>query len=161
MSNFFKAGKAAMTSDKHDWETPQQLFEELNKEHKFTLDAAANDFNAKLDNYFTPEDNALEQEWRGRVFCNPPYGRGVRKCVKKAYEESLKDYNELIVLLIPSRTDTTYWHDFIFGKAEIDFLRGRLKFEVDGEPRNAAPFPSAIVTYGVSDEEVTIDTKEG
>lgn len=142
------------SSKKDDWETPQELFDELNKKHNFTLDAAATDKNAKLPNYYTIEDDALTQKWEGRVFVNPPYGREIKHWVKKAYEESLKQHNEKVVMLIPSRTDTIYWHDYIFGKAkEIDFLRGRLKFEVDGVASQPAPFPSAIITYEIEREE--------
>lgn len=98
------------TSDKNYWETPQSYFEELNERFNFTLDAAASNENAKLSNYYTVEDNALIKKWGGRVFCNPPYGREIKDWVKKAYEESLTNA-ELVVLLIPARTDTRYWHD--------------------------------------------------
>ena len=136
------------SSKKDDWETPQDLFDKLNERYDFTLDAAATRENAKVDNYYTVEDDGLKQKWEGRVFCNPPYGREIKHWVKKAYEESLKPYNECVVMVIPSRTDTIYWHEYIFGKAkDIDFLKGRLKFEIDGEPRDAAPFPSALITY--------------
>ena len=140
--------KGLFTSDKNYWETPQDFFDELHEKHKFTLDAASTDENAKLDNYYTVEDNALEQEWRGRVFVNPPYGREIKHWVEKAYKESLEPYNECVVMLIPARTDTIYWHDYIFGKAkEIDFLKGRLKFEINGKAEGTAPFPSALITY--------------
>lgn len=136
------------SSKKDDWETPKKFFNELHEKYNFTLDVASNGHNAKLENYFTKEDDGLKQEWKGRVFCNPPYGREIKYWVKKAYEESKKDYNELIVLLIPARTDTTYWHDYIFNKAsEIIFLKGRLKFEINGQPTNPAPFPSALIIY--------------
>ena len=136
------------SSKKDDWETPQSFFDTLHEKYNFTLDAAATDDNAKLSSYYTEQDNALEQKWEGRVFVNPPYGREIKHWVKKAYEESLEPYNECVVMVIPSRTDTTYWHDYIFGKAtDIDFIRGRLKFEVNGEPKQPAPFPSAVVTY--------------
>ena len=140
--------KGLFTSDKNYWETPQDFFDELHEKYKFTLDAAATDENAKLPNYYTVEDDALKQRWEGRVFVNPPYGREIKHWVEKAYKESLEPYNECVVMLIPSRTDTIYWHEYIFGKAkDIDFLKGRLKFEIDGEPRDAAPFPSALITY--------------
>lgn len=77
------------------------------------------------------------------MWCNPPYGRDIGLWVKKAYEESLKGAK--IVMLIPSRTDTRYWHDYIFGKAEIEFIKGRLKF---GGLKSNAPFPSALVIFG-------------
>lgn len=139
------------SSKKDDWETPQALYDQLNEQHDFTLDAAATDTNHKADTYFTQEDDALNQEWKGRVFCNPPYGRAIKKWVKKAYEESLQPYNECVVMVIPSRTDTSYWHDYIFNKADIDFLRGRLKFEVNGVAKAPAPFPSAVITFRKDD----------
>ena len=140
------------SSNKDDWETPQELFDELHEKYDFTIDVAATDENAKLSNYYTVEDNALQQKWRGRVFVNPPYGREIKHWVKKAYEESLQSHNELVVMLIPSRTDTIYWHDYIFDKAEVEFLKGRLKFEVDGVAGQPAPFPSAIITYKKENE---------
>lgn len=140
--------KALFTSEKEDWEPPDQYFEELNEEFHFDIDVAASHENAKLPRYFTKENNALTQRWEGNVFCNPPYGRDLRKWVEKAHKEYLRDPNRVIVFLIPSRTDTSYWHDFIFDKATVRFLRGRLKFEVEGEPKDAAPFPSALVIYG-------------
>lgn len=135
------------SSKKMDWETPQKFFNELHEKYNFTIDVATNGSNAKTENFYTEEDNALIQKWHGRVFCNPPYGRELKHWVKKAYEESQKDHNELIVLLIPARTDTTYWHEYIFDKAEIHFLKGRLKFEVNGKPTDSAPFPSALIIY--------------
>ena len=136
------------SSKKHDWETPQHFFDELHAKYDFTLDASATGENAKLPNHFTIEDDALKQRWEGRVFVNPPYGREIKHWVEKAYKESLESYNECVVMLIPSRTDTSYWHDYIFGKAkEIDFLRGRLKFEVNGKAGQPAPFPSAVIVY--------------
>lgn len=84
----------------------------------------------------------------GNVFVNPPYGRSIRAWVEKAYQESVRDPNRKIVMLIPSRTDTSYWHDFIFPHADVEFIRGRLKFEVNGQGGNPAPFPSAIVVFG-------------
>ena len=146
--------KGLFTSNKNYWETPQDLFDKLHAEYNFTLDAAATDENAKLDNYYTEEDNALEQKWEGRVFVNPPYGREIKRWVKKAYKESLEPYNECVVMLIPSRTDTIYWHEHIFGKAkDIDFLKGRLKFEINGKAKDAAPFPSALITYSKEAEQ--------
>lgn len=150
--------KALFTSEKEDWETPDQYFEELNEEFHFDIDVAASHENAKLPRYFTKEDNALTRRWEGNVFCNPPYGRDLRKWVEKAHKEYLRDPNRVIVFLIPSRTDTSYWHDFIFDKATVRFLRGRLKFEVEGEPKDAAPFPSALVIYGK--DQLTEDIPE-
>lgn len=139
--------KGLMTSDKNYWETPQTFFDELNKEFNFTLDVASTHENAKTKNYFTIESDGLSNKWEGNVFCNPPYGKEIGLWVKKAYEESLTN-NGVIVLLLPARTDTRYWHDYIFGKAkEIRFLKGRLKFELNGEAKQSAPFPSAVIIY--------------
>lgn len=136
------------TSNRDDWETPQALFDVLDEHFNFVYDLATNGRNAKVANYFTKEDDALAQDWGGIgeasdwLYCNPPYGREIRDWIKKASES-----NKNIVMLIPARTDTSYWHDFIFNKASVVFLRGRLKFEINGEARDAAPFPSALVIY--------------
>lgn len=137
------------SSKSNEWRTPQDFFDKLNAEFHFVLDAAATDENAKCGNYFTPETDGLSQSWNvgGAVYCNPPYGRQIGLWCKKAWEESKKtDYP--IVLLIPCRTDTSYFHDYILGKSEVRFIRGRLKFENEnGELRNPAPFPSCVVIY--------------
>ncbi|TOY75099.1 adenine methyltransferase [Levilactobacillus brevis] len=145
---------ALLSSEKNYWETPQDFFNKLNEKYHFTFDLAASPDNTKCENFFSEEDNSLTKSWhelKGNLFLNPPYGRELRKWVKKAYEESLKKHDGYIVILIPARTDTSYWHDFIFGKAQIKFLRGRLKFELNGETKDAAPFPSALVIYGEAD----------
>lgn len=87
----------------------------------------------------------------GALWLNPPYGRDLKSWVKKAYESSLKR-TDCLVMLIPARTDTSYWHDYIFNKAQIIFLRGRLKFELDGTPKSTAPFPSALIIYNCPPE---------
>ncbi|PTG21713.1 DNA N-6-adenine-methyltransferase [Staphylococcus chromogenes] len=132
------------SSKSNEWYTPQYLFDELNEEFNFTLDPCATQENAKCDKYFTIKENGLIQDWYNDVvFMNPPYGREIKYWIKKAYEESLK--GATVVCLIPARTDTTYWHDYVFNKAhEIRFLKGRLKF---GGGKNSAPFPSAVVIY--------------
>ena len=137
--------KELMFSSKTDmWATPQEFYDKLNDEFNFTLDPCATEDNAKCDNFFTVDDNGLKQDWSGNiVFCNPPYGRAIKEWVKKSYEESLKK-NTTVVMLIPSRTDTIYFHEFIYGKAEIRFIKGRLKF---GDAKNSAPFPSIVVIY--------------
>ena len=139
--------KGIMSSDNHCWGTPQYIYDELNKEFAFTLDACADSTNYKHPNYFSEQDNALTKDWFGRVFMNPPYGRVIGEWIKKAYLESQTNA-EVVVCLIPARTDTAYWHDYVM-KGEIRFIRGRLKFE-DGNRKAAqsAPFPSAIVIFG-------------
>ena len=132
------------SSKTNEWSTPQDFFDELDKEFNFTLDPCATSENAKCTKYFTVEDDGLKQDWSNdTVFMNPPYGREIKYWVQKAYEESLK--GATVVCLIPSRTDTAYWHNYIFGKADdIRFIKGRLKF---GGSKNPAPFPSAIIIY--------------
>ena len=132
------------SSKTNEWSTPQDFFDELDKEFNFTLDPCATSENAKCTKYFTVEDDGLKQDWSNDVvFMNPPYGREIKYWVQKAYEESLK--GATVVCLIPSRTDTKYWHDYIFGKADdIRFIKGRLKF---GGSKNPAPFPSAVIVY--------------
>lgn len=128
------------------WATPQDLFDKLNAEFGFNLDPCALPENAKCEKYFTPEINGLAQSWGGgcKVFCNPPYGRQIYDWVKKAYNESRKP-DTTVVMLIPARTDTRYFHEFIYHRAkEIRFIKGRLKF---GSAKNAAPFPSMIVIF--------------
>ena len=139
---------ALLSSKKMDWCTPQDFFDKLNEEFGFVLDAAATEKTAKCKLYYTPETDGLSQSWNrgGAVFCNPPYGRSIGKWVQKAYEEA--QAGTRIVLLIPARTDTSYFHDYIYGKAEIRFIRGRLRFtDDDGNSSESAPFPSMLVIY--------------
>lgn len=141
--------QALLSSKNMNWCTPQKFFDKLNAEFHFILDVAATKQTAKCANFFTPETDGLSQSWDygGSVFCNPPYGREIASWVRKAYEESKKT-NHPIVLLIPARTDTSYFHDYIYGKAEIRFIRGRLKFtDKDGNGNAPAPFPSMVVVY--------------
>lgn len=134
---------ALFTSNSDEWATPQQIFDELDREFDFNLDPCASDTNAKCSRYYTETDDGLTQKWGGsRVFCNPPYSQ-IGQWVEKAYHESQQD-ETLVVMLIPARTDTRYFHDFIYHRAELRFIKGRLKF---GNAKNSAPFPSMIVVY--------------
>ena len=127
-----------------EWGTPAKKYAELDAEFHFDLDACANESNHKCADYYTKEDDGLTKDWGGRrVFCNPPYGRAIAAWVKKCYEEAQKP-GTLVVMLIPARTDTAYFHDYIYGKAEVRFLRGRLHFN---ESKSAAPFPSMVVVF--------------
>lgn len=140
--------KSLWSSARGDWGTPPDLFRALDAEFHFTLDAAANDKNAKCAKYFTPETDALTQSWKteGAVWCNPPYGRGIGKWCEKAYQTALD--GQTVVMLIHARTDTAWFHDWVYGKAEIRFLRSRLHFtDSDGNPTDRAPFPSLIAIY--------------
>lgn len=126
------------------WSTPQNFFDKLDDEFNFTLDPCATPDNAKCDKYFTIEDDGLAQDWSNDiVFMNPPYGRAIRHWIKKAHDESRK--GATVVCLVPARTDTSYWHDYVIGGgAEVRFIKGRLKF---GGSSNSAPFPSAVVIF--------------
>ena len=130
------------------WATPQSFFEELNKEFQFTLDPCATAENAKCRTFYTKDDDGLKKDWGGQiVFCNPPYGMEIKKWVRKCYEESKKP-NTVVVMLIPARTDTAYFHDYIYKKSEVRFIRGRLKF---GDAKNSAPSPSMVVVFNGND----------
>lgn len=137
--------KVHYKSNSNEWETPQKLFDKYDNVYLFTLDPCCTHENAKCKKHYTIEDNGLAKSWEGeRVFMNPPYGRGIGKWIKKAFAESI---HATIVCLIPARTDTAYWHDYIFGHAEITFLRGRLYFKKPNGETGPAPFPSAVVIY--------------
>ena len=134
--------KVMFSSKKEDWETPQDFFDKLSEEFHFTLDAAASLENAKCANYFTKEQDGLAKSWGGQVvWLNPPYGRYTTGLwVKKAYEEHQRT-GCTVVMLLPARTDTIWFHNYILGKAEIRFVKGRLKF---GGGKDPAPFPSLV-----------------
>ena len=136
--------KVLYSSKEEKWATPQDFFDKLNDEFHFTLDVAASPDNAKCANYFTEEQDGLAQSWGGHtVWCNPPYCRKTGLWVKKAYEEHQRT-GCTVVMLLPSRTDVRWFHDYILGKAEIRFIKGRLKF---GGNKNSAPFPSIVAIY--------------
>jgi len=131
-----------------EWSTPHSFFQELDKEFSFDLDPCAQSHNAVCSKYFTPEDDGLIQDWSGHTaFVNPPYGRAIGLWVKKAYQ-SAQAKGTTVVMLIPARTDTRYWHDYVMKADEIRLIKGRLKF---GGGRNSAPFPSAVVIFGTSE----------
>ena len=126
-----------------EWETPLDFYETLNKEFDFNLDPCATHENHKTEMYFTLEDDGLSKNWGGyNVFCNPPYSE-IKKWVQKADQECRKQ-NTLIVLLVPARTDTIWFHDYIYKKHEVRFIKGRLRF---GNSTQNAPFPSMIVIF--------------
>lgn len=134
-----------MSSETPEWETPAALFKELDSDlGPFNLDVAANAWNAKCPTFFTEDQDGLSQPWTGRVWCNPPYGRTIGKWVEKARDAALSGSAEVVVCLLPARTDTAWWHDFIMtDAAEVRFIRGRVKFGGQGP----APFPSAVVVF--------------
>lgn len=143
------------SSKSNEWETPQSLYDELDKEFGFTLDPCATHENHKCEKYYTIEDDGLSKSWEGEtVFMNPPYGREIGEWVKKAYTEGQKPLT-WVVCLLPARTDTRWFHDYC-QKGEVRFLKGRLKFVNKALPSwnsegnfkmSPAPFPSMIVVF--------------
>ena len=131
-------------SETVEWGTPQALFDSLDAEFGFTLDAAASDNNHKVVKYLTVKDNALEHDWPGVVWLNPPYGRVLNSWMRKAYEQHLK--GSTVVCLVPARTDTAWWHDYAM-RGEIRFIRGRVKYVRADGFSDSAPFGSAIVVF--------------
>lgn len=130
------------------WSTPESFYRPYGEKYKLKLDVCATHENAKCEKYFTEEVDGLGQDWTkwGNVWMNPPYGREIIKWMKKAYESSLEGV--VVVCLVPARTDTKWWHEYAMN-GEIEFIRGRLKF---GNSKNSAPFPSAVVVFGLKDE---------
>ena len=138
--------REVMFSSKTDmWETPQDFFDALDQEFHFTLDVCATPENAKCERYYTPDDDGLSQPWNGVVWCNPPYGREIGRWVLAGSIASVAQ-RTTVVMLLPARTDTRWFHDYIYQKehVEIRFIRGRLKF---GGSKNSAPFPSMVVIF--------------
>ena len=134
-----------MSSNSDEWETPADVFNHYNKIFCFTCDVCASKNNAKVDNFFDVSSDGLKQSWCDRNWMNPPYGRKIGKWVKKAYKESQN--GKLVVCLLPARTDTRWWHDYVVNADSIHFIKGRLKF---GDGVGSAPFPSVIVIYGLN-----------
>ena len=140
--------KDLMFSSKTEmWETPQEFFDKLNVQYKFTLDVCAIAENTKCEKFFTPEVDGLKQDWTGVCWMNPPYGRKeTGKWVEKAYMEAIAKGKCIVVALLPARTDTRWFHDHIYMMygVTVDFIKGRLKF---GDSKDAAPFPSMVVVF--------------
>ena len=137
--------KVHYSSKTDNWATPQWLFDKLNAIYDFDLDVCANSENAKFWRYYSPDDYGLKQTWTGRIWMNPPYGRTIGKWVKKAYQSAID--GSYVVALLPARTDTKWFHDYIYGKPSVtvEFVKGRLRF---GNSTQSAPFPSMIVVFG-------------
>jgi len=145
------------SSESGEWETPDALFEVLDREFHFKSDVCASRQNTMVkDNYYDKDKDALHPLhpwWPHPCWMNPPYGRQINKWVEKAFRSSVPQLAATVVCLLPARTDTGWWHDWVIKAAEIRFLKGRLKFK--GAPANA-PFPSAIVIFkpGVHEQKV-------
>ena len=148
MSKYLNGGMFSSATD--EWATPQELFDQLNNEFHFTLDVCATKENAKCAHFFTKEQDGLVQDWTGHtVYCNPPYGKGVEKWCCKCLQHSCG--GGIAVMLIPARTDTKWFHEYVYEKAEVRFIRGRLKY---GNAKWNAPFPSMIVIYRGDDNGI-------
>jgi phage N-6-adenine-methyltransferase len=142
MANFF--GK--FNSNKQEWETPLSLFKKLDDEFHFNFDLAADNENKKCENFFNENDNALDKSWSGVCWLNPPYGNAEYKLenwIKKAFEET-KHNDCVVVMLVPARTNTRWWHNYCMKSAEIKFICGRPKF---GDAKHGLPQPLAVVVF--------------
>ena len=129
------------SSKTDNWATPQDFFDEWDKEFGFDLDVCASPDNAKCVKYFDVEEDGLKQKWEGICWMNPPYGRTIKQWMEKAYTSA--EEGATVVCLVPARTDTVWWHDYAM-KGHVTFIKGRLKF---GGSKNSAPFPSAVVVF--------------
>ena len=142
------------TSNNHEWETPDHIFQDMDDIYHFTLDVCATDDNALCDRYYTIAEDGLKGDWDKVNWCNPPYGRELPKWIEKAYKETLK--GNATVVLMPARTDTKYFHEYIWDQAinswrpwieTVYMIKGRLKFS---GADNSAPFPSMLVVFSGS-----------
>lgn len=149
-----KGKEVVHSSGKDDWETPTELFEYFNMiAAEFNLDAAADPVNTKCDNFFTEEMNALERDWNvfgyeTIVWLNPPYSQN-KEFIKKAFDQS--KIVDSVWCLLPVRTCTHWWHDYVMKAEAIYFIRGRVTFE---GADNGAPFPSCVVVFTGQDSEM-------
>jgi site-specific DNA-methyltransferase (adenine-specific) len=135
---------ALFSSAVDTWATPIEFFRQLDAEFNFNLDPCCFPHSARCDRYWTPQEDGLVQPWRGRVYCNPPYGRQIARWFVKGRHEIAIGNAEVVVYLVPSRTDTRWWHDHAMHATEQRFVRGRLKF---GGSTKDAPFPSAVLVF--------------
>lgn len=133
---------AYFSSATPEWATPQDLFDRLDGRWHLDLDVCATAENAKCARYFTRADDALVQPWEGICWMNPPYGRGIGQWIAKAYDTARAGHT--VVCLIPVRTDTAWWQRFIEPYAEVEFLKGRIRF---GGAATGAPFPSCVAVF--------------
>lgn len=129
---------------KDKWATPDKIYLPLHLEFGFNLDPCCEIHTAKCDYYFTEKENGLIQDWgKHVVFVNPPYSRGnIDLWMKKCYEASL--LGAVVVALIPVSTSSKWFHNYVWGKAEIRYYKGRIRF--NGAPFTA-PFSSMLAIY--------------
>jgi len=132
--------------DNTEWETDKDFFKLLNKKFNFTLDCCATSKNKKCKRYYTKRDNALIKDWKGRVFMNPPYGRNISLWIRKAYLEVKNGNADVVVCIIPVRTDSQWFYKYS-RFAQIIFLAGRLRFGIGGKFRGTSPFGSILLIF--------------
>lgn len=144
--------KVLFSSKDQTWGTPPKLWHELNMKYgPFKLDAATNSLNPlRTPKYYTEQTNGLERKWYNPTYVNPPYGREIYDWVKKANTEAM--LGNRVVMLIPARTDTRWFHDFIYNRPLVEtiFLKGRLamwNYHTGKAHPHKAPFPSMIVIF--------------
>jgi phage N-6-adenine-methyltransferase len=138
--------QALLTSKSVEWSTPQDFFDRINRVFQFELDVCATAENAKAARFFTKETDGLAHPWAGRVWMNPPYGRGINKWITKAWGSARAGAS--VVCLIPARTDTKWFQDVCLPHGDIHLVRGRLKF---GGCKTNAPFPCAVVGFNATE----------
>lgn len=153
--------KVHFKSGNKEWETPDSVFKPLEKEFNIVLDVCANDKNTKCRTFLDKGVNSFTASWKDTLkglgdsdsacWMNPPYGRGIDRWIKKAHEEALKGV--VTVALVPARTDTLWFHNYIHNKQEVRFIKGRIKF-VDAS--SSAPFPSMVVIFRPADAEIKL-----
>ena len=132
------------SSNTDNWATPIDFFNKIDSEFNFTLDVCADSSNAKCKHYFDKTTNGLLMKWYGNCWMNPPYGRIIYDWIKYADQQVNEKNCNLVVALLPARTDTKWFHEIIYNKYEIRFIKGRLKF---GNSKSPAPFPSMLVIF--------------
>ena len=140
-----------------NWSTPQGFFDRLNAEFSFTMDVCADPKNAKCPIYYTRDKSGLEAQWWGKAWMNPPYDHTIGKWIRKAWEESQKGC--IVVCLLPAKTDTRWWHDYVMLATEIRFVKGRLCFE-NGDTKGRAPFPVAVVIFSGKESPTSFGSME-
>lgn len=145
------------TSAIQDWETPQMLFDILNNEFDFDIDLAASKDNTKCKLFYSLEDDAFDHIWKGICWLNPPYGlktRNLKDWIKKAWDETRKE-DCTVVMLIPTRTNTNWWHEYCMKASDIRFLRGRPKFN---NSNHGLPQPLAIIIFRNAKSLINIES---
>ncbi len=147
MKSLFQRSQALFTYKYSEYITPYDLYEKYNNRFHFTLDPCTTANNPLgCPKFYTEKDDGLSQSWVDeRVYCNPPYHS---KNIVKWIEKAIGSGAHVVVMLLPARTDVKWFHQYVYNKAEIEFIRGRLCFEgIYNIDKNTAPFPSMIVIF--------------